>query len=206
MPHPRPHFVALVLAGTLSLLPTLTGCSDDAEPTKPTPTTATSASEMPSPDGSPSTDDSPSPMPVSSLSATEPKAVATVDFTFAQRDDKPTARLSIGEVKSTPTGTRVTFWVNSSDDKLIGEQGLHPQSPEEYPTLVDPVTKVVYKVDTWTNASDLPAGCVCSGGPEVTTSTVHPQDASYGPLPENLETVQLTLPGAKSPVTVEVTR
>ncbi|MEL4358518.1 hypothetical protein AAEX60_11430 [Luteococcus sp. H101] len=206
MPHrpPRPELLVLGIALTLAVA----GCSKD-QPSAQAPTASSSptasdvASTSPSGDGS-STPSS-KPYPVSSLSPKAPKALATLPFTLAERSEKPTATLTVGSLTTGETGTRLTFWVNSTDKNLLGREGLGTGKPEEYPTLTDPATKTIYRVDTWTD-NGVPWGCVCSGAPYVTARTVQPQDASYPPLPDSVKNVQITLPGAKAPVTVEVTR
>lgn len=210
MPHrpPRPELLVLGIALTLAVA----GCSKD-QPSASAPTTSSTSTSSPtasdvastSPSGAGSSTPSSKPYPVSSLSPKAPKALAALPFTLAERSDKPTATLTVGSLTTGETGTRLTFWVNSTDKNLLGREGLGEGIPEEYPTLTDPATKTVYRVDTWTH-DGYPAGCICSGGPNVTATAIQPQDASYPPLPASVKSVQLTLPGAKAPVTVEVTR
>lgn len=168
---------------------TLTGCTRDSDTDKASTSGVTSASSS------------------SSGTATAPadmldfdvKPVATATST-SFLDNGKEARLSVASVRSTATGTVLTFWVTTG---TAYASPLGSTEPESWPSLVDTAGRKAYGIDTFTNVADV-VYCVCTDNNSV-DPTRRVLTALYPALPDDLTSVSLRLKGFKT-FTVPVTR
>lgn len=218
MPRHRLHTTFTIGMTALTALTTLTACSGHGSTSQPTPSTSSSAApatpttnptgQISGPQATPRALKAAAPV---MASTTLPTAAATLPFTiqtFGHSDRN--AVLSIVSVDSTPTGTTLKFWTNTTPDRdSVPPNALSSGYPELYPTLTD-ATKKTYKVDTFVSDTDGNGKpeytCICSTGGFVGPNGQYLMEASYPTLPDSVTTVDVTLPGAKGSVSVPVTR
>lgn len=187
-----------IAAAALALGLALTGCTsaDDNEPsTNPSSSPPAQGPASPSAASLPGKDVSAELLDAASWGT----PIATIERPAEGNVGTQTA--NVYSVKTGPTGTVLRWTTTAASGLPVGTSGREWQ---DLPVLVDPATRIGYRVSTFDFPGEEETYCLCAGH-LLLDEAPSPSSAYYAPLPEDVTEVTLTWAGWPD-TTVPVTR